>query len=76
MSEIVLTQRQDKKGFRPLDSWDLAKKFANEKEVEINLSDFVQLKELVEDSTLFYTMIIAQTLEALERSRLTEEIKK
>lgn len=76
LSEIILQPHQDKKGFRPLDAWELAKKFYKQEEVEVNLSDFVQLKELVEESKSFYVMIIAQTLEMLETSRLNEGVKK
>ena|SRR3990167_11333280 len=76
LAEILLQPHEDKQGFRPLESWDLAKKFYSQGEVEVNLSEFIQLRELVEKSKAFIVMVVAQTIEMLENARLTSEVKK
>jgi len=69
LSELALTPHKQKNGFRPLKGYELAKKFYEEKEVEISPADFAQLKELVENSDMYNTIIIAQVLEMLEESK-------
>jgi len=74
LGEMALTPHKQKNGFRPLKGYELAKKFYDKKiEVEIDNADYIQLKELVENSDMYPTIIIAQTLEMLENSK---EIKK
>jgi len=67
LANIILMPHKDKKGFRPLKAWELGKKFYDQEEVEVDLSDFVQLKELVENNELYHTIITAQALEMLEK---------
>ena len=62
IAEILLQPHKEKKGFRPLKSWELAQRFYKDKEVEIDQADFIQLKEIVEENENYNTIIIAQTL--------------
>ena len=66
LSEIVLAPHKDKNGFRPLKAWELAKKFFSDEEVDLDKSDFIQLKEIVESSQSYNPLVIAQALESLE----------
>ena len=66
LSNIVLAPHKDKNGFRPLKAYELAQKFANQKDVEIDNADLIQLKELVEKNEGTSTIIIAQTLLMLD----------
>ena len=69
----ILLSAEPKDGFRPLKSYELAKKFygenAKHEEVEIDNADFVQIKALVESNKQYNTIIIAQTLEMLEGAK-------
>lgn len=66
LAEIVIAPRKDKKGFRPLKGLELARKLYNDKEVEIDKADLIQLKEAVEDNQSYVPLITAQILEVLE----------
>ena len=76
LANLVLLPNEGKKGFRPLPAYELAKKFYSEPEVDLGLSDFVQLKELIETNNAYMILVTAQTLEMLENAKLQEEIKK
>ncbi len=69
LSEVVLAPHKDKNGFRPLKGYELAKKFYNGGIVEIDTADFVQLKELLEESETYVPMIIGQALEMLSETQ-------
>ncbi len=64
LANTVLEPHKDKKGFRPLKAYELAKKFYDKEEVELDQSDLIQIKELIEEST-YQPMVIAQVLEAI-----------
>lgn len=67
LANIILSPHANKKGFRPLKSWELAQKLYKNPEVEVDNADFIQIKEIVENSDTFSTMVVAQVLEALEK---------
>lgn len=69
LSEIALIPHTAKNGFRPIKGYELAKKFYNDPEVEIDSADYIQLKELAEKVTSYSTIIIAQALLMLEESK-------
>jgi len=73
LSEVVLAPHRDKNGFRPLKSYELAQKFYDREEVELDNSDYIQIKELVEGTENYGTIIIAQTLLMLEEAKGSEE---
>lgn len=67
LAEIILTPAKTKNGFRPLKSFELAKKMDKCEEVELDAADLIQIKELVENFdgygfTPQTTMIKAQLL--------------
>ena len=66
LSEIVLTPHKDKNGFRPLKAYELAKKFTDQKEVDIDSSDLIQLKEVAENSGAYLPIVIAQVILLLD----------
>lgn len=66
LAEIILAPHEDKDGFRPLKAYELAKKFFDQKEVEIDKADLMQLRELVEKSASYIPLITAQVLEKLD----------
>lgn len=69
LAEIILATHENKKGFRPLKSYELAKKLYGEdaKEIfEVDNADFIQIKELVENSQQYVTLIIAQAIQMLD----------
>lgn len=68
LSEIVLSPHRDKKGFRPLKGLELARKFYNDKEIELDQSDFIQLKEIIEESSAYIALVTGQVLEFLINS--------
>jgi len=69
LSNIVLAPHKDKNGFRPLRAYELAQKFVNQKVVEIENSDLIQIKELVEKTEGTSALVIAQTLLMLESAK-------
>ena len=77
LSDIVLTPHKEKNGFRPLKSLELAKRFygvdAKNKEVEIDKSDFIQIKELVENNDGYFPIVLAQVIEELNKSESKEK---
>ena len=75
LAEIVLAPHKDKNGFRPLKGLELAKKFIDQEEVEIDKADFIQLKEVVENNESYVPLVIAQVLLLLEDVKETEEKK-
>ncbi len=61
LANIVLTPHKQKDGFRPLKAYELAKKFYDQEEVELDNSDFIQLKEIIEINDAGYQpLVIAQ----------------
>lgn len=66
LANIILTPHEDKKGFRPLKAWDLAQKLSTQTEVEVDKADFVQIKEIVENTKTYVPLIIGQVMEQLE----------
>lgn len=69
LANLVLSQHKTKKGFRPLKAYELAKKFYDQNEVEVDQADFIQLRELVEESPDLMPIITAQILEEFEASK-------
>lgn len=69
LANIVLAPHETKNGFRPLKSYELAKKFYYKDEVEIDNSDLIQLKEIVENGKVYSTLVVAQLLEALNEEK-------
>jgi hypothetical protein len=70
LADILINSHSIKKGFRPLKSYELAKKFygenAKKDEVEIELAELIQIRELVEENPFYNTVITAQALEMLK----------
>lgn len=70
LAEAALTSpHKNKNGFKARKGYDLAKRFYADDVVELDGSDFAQLKELLEDNELYPSIIIAQALEMLEESK-------
>lgn len=65
LANIILTPHEDKKGFRPLKAWELAQKLSTQTEVEVDKADFVQIKEIVENTKTYNPLIIGQVMEQL-----------
>ena len=59
LAEVVLA-KIEKDGFRPLKGWELAQKFYKDKEVEVDDSELIQIKELL-PKTGFANSVIGQT---------------
>lgn len=62
LSNIVLAPHKDKNGFRPLKAYELAQKFVNQKEMDIDNSELIQLKEIVENNESYMALITAQAI--------------
>lgn len=62
LSNIILAPHKDKNGFRPLKAYELAQKFVNQKEVDIDTSEMIQLKEIVENNESYMPLITAQAI--------------
>ena len=71
IANIVLSPHGSKKGFRPLKSYELAKKFYDKPQVEIDNADLIQLKDVVESCEIVSTIITAQILEKLEEAKIS-----
>lgn len=65
LANTILAPQKTKKGFRPLRAWELAQKFSKNEEVEIDSSDLVQIKEILEESEDYFPITRAQVLEAI-----------
>ena len=65
---VILEPHKDKPGFRPLDAYSLAKRFDNQKEVEVTAGEFIQIRELVENNETFLPLVLGQALEMLDKS--------
>lgn len=72
IANILLAPHKDKKGFRPLKSYELAKKFYNDATVEIDNADLTQIIELVEETDQVTTLVVAQVLEKLDKAKTQE----
>jgi len=70
LAEILLSNRNTVDGFRPLRKYELAKKFygidAKKDVVEIDKSELLQIKQLVESNNSFLLIVTAQLLEIIE----------
>ena len=64
LSNIILEPHRDKKGFRPLKAYELAKKFFEKEEIELDQSEVIQIKELVEECN-YQPLVVAQVLQAI-----------
>lgn len=73
LADILINTRMQKNGFRPLKSYELAKRFygenAKKDEVEIELTELIQIKEIVENNPFYNTVITAQALEILNNAK-------
>lgn len=77
LSNIVLMPQAQKKGFRPLRAWELAQKFYKEPEIELDNSEVVQIKEILEGGEHGYTALISgQVLEMFAKAEKLSEAKK
>jgi hypothetical protein len=65
IANILLAPRQGERKLDALKSWELAQKFYNNKEVEIDTSDFQKVKEMVETDKNYSMLIIGQLMEIL-----------
>lgn len=65
LATLVLQPHKQKKGFRPLKAWELAKRFYDNDACEIDKADFVQIKDLLEEQEVFFPFVIAQVEEML-----------
>ncbi len=65
LSTAILQPHKDKKGFRPLRAWELAKKLDSLEEIELDASELAQIKDILEDNENFYPFVIAQVQEVL-----------
>ena len=63
LAMVVLNPNKQKNGFRPLKAWELAKKFTNNKEIELDVSEVVQIKEMLEEDESLHIAVRAQSLE-------------
>ncbi len=64
LANVVLAPRKARKGFRPLQAWELAQKFYGQKEIELDLSHVSQIKEILEsDDQTQLPFVVGQTLE-------------
>ena len=75
LANIILVPQQQKDGFRTLKIYELAKKFYEKDELDLDRSDFIQVKERVENSTAYSVMITGQILELFEEAN-DKKIKK
>ena len=66
LTNIILEPHKDKAGFRPLNAYQLAKRFEVGKEVEITTGEFVQIRELVENNETYLPILLGQALELLD----------
>lgn len=66
LANLVLTPHQQKNGFRPLKAWELAQKFYKQPVVELDTSDFVQIKELLETTETISPLVAGQIMEYFE----------
>ena len=62
---IILEPHKDKPGFRPLDAYKLAQKLDTQKEVDVTATEFLQIKELVENNEMYLPLVLGQALEML-----------
>lgn len=73
LADILINSRLQKNGFRPLKSYELAKKMygenAKQDEVELELAELIQIKELVENNPFYNTVVTAQALEMLNNTK-------
>lgn len=64
LANVVIAPTKNKKGFRPMRGWELAKKFHDQKEIDLDNSEVIQIKELLEsEDQAQLPFIVAQTLE-------------
>ena len=68
LTNIVLEPHKDKPGFRPLEAYKLAQKFDTQEEVEVTASEFIQIKELIENNESYLPLVLGQALELLNSS--------
>ena len=66
LTNIILEPHKDKPGFRPLDAYKLAQKFESQKEVEITIGEYTQIRELVENNESYLPLVLGQVLELLD----------
>ena len=65
LANVVLSPHQNKKGFRPLDALKLARKFYKDNEIDLEETELIQIRELIENSDIM-PIVQGQLLEALE----------
>lgn len=81
LAQVVLAPHSPKKGFRPLRSWELAQKFYDNNKVDLEESEVIQIKELLEDENQpQLPFVVAQVLlaisEAEEKAKNTNSTNK
>lgn len=65
LANIILSPGKD--GFPPLRAYELAMKFTNQDQVELDGSELSKIKEIVEKTDVAYPLVIAQILQALNK---------
>ena len=68
LANIILAPHQNKNGFRPLKAYELAQKFMSQPEVEIDESELIQIKEIVEVNEAYVPLITAQVIKMLNHA--------
>lgn len=66
LAEIVLAPHKDKDGFRPLKALEMARKLYANETYDIDQSDLIQLKKIVEENQSYIPLVTGQILETLE----------
>ena len=66
IANLLTIPKKGGKKFEPFKSYELAKKFYNNPEVEVDKADFAVLKEIVEKDENYSALIIGQILEQFE----------
>jgi hypothetical protein len=68
IANILLAPQPQKDGFRVLKVYELSKKFYEKNEIDLDRSDFVQIKERVENSNIYSVIVLGQILEMFEEA--------
>lgn len=69
LAQLVLEPRQTKKGFRPLQAWELAQKLYKQDKIDLDTSAVIQLEEILEETQGVLPFVVAQLQEIFIKAK-------
>lgn len=69
LAQLVLEPRKVKKGFRPLQAWELAQKLHAQETIELDTSIVIQIEEILEDTEAVLPFVVAQLQEIIIKAK-------